>query len=532
MIRFHLLSFSVSVMLIGCSSGYEETTEERSTQSFNDVFNEYEQAFQDNFFAQPISLTGKVVSTDNVNIASAELTVTDEVQGFSVVTTTDENGRFSLNDLKRHIVSLNVTADGYLPETLIVNLKRDEATQEFDLPSIILAPSDSINRMVFGGDTAFGRRFLDPDETTPVNQVPADNPEALIQASDPEPGTREALQWIKPHYEAADLSVVNLETPVTAQPTTPHPEKSFVFFTLPESIGGLQWLGVDYVSLGNNHVYDYLEQGLTTTLNNLDSYGMAHSGAESSSRAVSSSRVVSSIEKAFAPYQTELGGTTYGLISATSVSGDQNEINYVAGDSKGGAADLRETDILQRVIERQNAVGKVPIVQLHTGKEYTFEPSSYALRRLNEAADFGAALVVAHHPHVAQGVGKHKGVYQLHGLGNLAFDQARLETMLSQIGRVDMQAEQVNQIRMIPVYLKDYRPRLIGSELADRFLRRIGEYSRSYGIYLAPYNGQGWVLDQKEPAKHETREVTQTLTIPDSGELIVDLRQLSSVPSG
>ncbi len=513
--RFKLLSLLASVMLVGCGPGPQRTTEEGSTQSFSNAFNEYEQAFQDNFFAQPISLTGKVVSTNNVDIASAELTVTDEVQDSSFVTTTDESGRFSLANLERHVVSLKVTSEGYLSETVIVDLKRDEATQQFDLPSIILAPDDSINRMVFGGDTAFGRRFLDPDETTPVDQVPADNPEALIQASDPEPGTREALQWIKPHYEAADFSVVNFESPVTAQPTTPHPEKPFLFFTLPGSVKGLQWLGVDYVSLGNNHVYDYLEQGLSDTLTYLDSYGMAHSGAGFSS------------DDAFAPYQTVLGSTAYSLISATSVSGDRYEDNYVASDTKGGAADLRETSTLQSVIEQERGLGNAPIVQLHTGKEYTFEPSSFALSKLNEAADFGAALVVAHHPHVAQGVGKRNGVYQLHGLGNLAFDQARLETMLSQIGRVDMQADQVSDIRMIPVYLKDYRPRLIGGELADRFLRRIGEYSSDYGMYLAPYNGQGWAFDQKDPAQHEIREVTQTRTIPDNGELIVDLRQLS-----
>jgi poly-gamma-glutamate capsule biosynthesis protein CapA/YwtB (metallophosphatase superfamily) len=515
MSRFYLLGFLVFGMLTGCGSGSEGTTDEGSTPSFNDVFNEYEQTFQDNFFAQPISLTGGVLSSDNAPISSAELTVTDEVQGSSVVTTTDENGRFSLTNLQRHNVSLNVTAEGYLPETVIVNLNRVEATQKVNLPNIILAPAGSINRMIFGGDVAFGRRFLDPDETTPVNQVPADHPEALIQASDPEPGTREALQWIKPHYEAADFSVVNLESPVTAQPTTPHPEKSFVFFTLPDSIKGLDWLGVDYVSLGNNHVYDYLEQGLATTLSNLDSYEMAHSGAGISNA------------EAFAPYQTVLGGTAYGLISATSVSGDRYGINYVASDSKGGAADLRESAILQSVIEQQRTAGSVPVIQLHTGKEYTFEPSAYALSRLNEAAEFGAALVVAHHPHVAQGVGRHNGVYQLHGLGNLAFDQARLETMLGQIGRVDMQADQVSQIRMIPVYLKDYRPRLIGGELADRFLRRIGEFSSNYGIHLAPYNGQGWALDQNGSVQHKTREIAQTLTIPDSGELIVDLRQVS-----
>lgn len=439
---FVLLLFS---MLIGCSS---ESGKE-SQSGFKDVFNKAEQAFKDSFFAQQISLTGKVVSTANIAIPSATLTISNEVQGSSVNTTTDNNGHFALNNLNRHIVSLHVKADGYLSETIIVNLKLGESIQEFVLPSIILTSNDSINRMVFGGDTAFGRRFLDPDETTPVNKVPADHPEALIQASDLEAGTRDALQWIKPHYknEAADFSVVNFETPITNNPETPHQEKSFVFFTLPDSINGLKWLGVDYVSMGNNHVYDYLEQGLIDTLDNLDDYGMAYSGAGFSH------------DDAFKPFDIKLKGTTYSLISATSVSGDENKINFVANDSKGGAADLRETDILKSLIKKQNEENKAPIVQLHTGKEYTFEPSSYALGQLNKAADFGAALIVSHHPHVAQGVGKHNGVYQLHGLGNLAFDQSRLETMLSQIGRVDMQADQVSQIRMIPIYLKDYRPR-------------------------------------------------------------------------
>ncbi len=514
MARPNSLLLLSTLVLFGCCSDSDINSDDE-TVDFNASFLEEEATVQQNYYAQPLTLSGAVLAADKTAIASAVITLTDEVRASTVIATADANGAFAFDSLHRHVVTLTVEADGYLQEVLVVDLKQANSVEQFEFPAIILQPAANINRMVFGGDTAFGRRFLDPDETTPVDQVPADHPDALIQASDPEPGTRDALQWIKPHYEPADFAVLNFETPVTDQPVTPHPEKSFVFFTLPDSIRGLQWLGVDYVSMGNNHVYDYLEQGLADTINNLNSYGMAHSGAGFSHA------------EAFAPYQATLGDTQYSLISATSVSGDDHSINYVANDTKGGAADLREDAIMEDAIQQELTAGNVPIVQLHTGKEYTFEPSSYALDRMNIAADFGAALVVAHHPHVAQGVGKRNDIYQLHGLGNLAFDQARLETMLSHIGRVDMQADQVTQIRMLPVYIKDYRPRLIGGELADRFIRGIGEASTGYGAYLAPYNGQGWVTDIKDPLQHSQRTVSHTITIPQSGALIVDLRQLS-----
>lgn len=494
--------------LVGCGPSPSGVSQES--------FLTQDQAQEDRLFSTSITLNGQVVNEAGDAIAGVSLRLEDGASEQSYTAVSDAQGAFQFSGLKRHHSLLTIEADGYQSEILVVDLKQDLATMALQLSPVVLSSSDNITRMVFGGDVAFGRRFLDPDGTTPVDQVPQDNDDALIQASDPETGTREVVKWIKPHYASADFSAVNFETPITDNPVTPHPEKDFIFFTLPDSIKGLQWLGVDYVSMGNNHVYDYLEQGLSDTLNNLNQYGLAHSGAGFNN------------DSALVPYRAELSGHTYSMISATSVSGSQHSVSYVASDSKGGAADVRDQSSFRSTVEQEAEAGHHPIVQLHTGTEYTYQPTDYAQSLMNDAVDYGASLVVSHHPHVAQGIGQYNGIYQLQGLGNLAFDQARLETQLSHIARVDFKAGQVQQIRMLPVYLKDFQPRLIGGKLADYFLRRIAEFSQGHGAYVVPYLGQGWVYADKPEHLHQTRHITHTITLSDTGEALVDMRALSN----
>ena len=73
-------------------------------------------------------------------------------------------------------------------------------------------------RFVCGGATMFGRRFLDPRDTTARDAMPAPNPTALVQSDDPYPGSAHALTWLGRWIEEADLASVNLETPVLSNP--------------------------------------------------------------------------------------------------------------------------------------------------------------------------------------------------------------------------------------------------------------------------------------------------------------------------
>lgn len=423
--------------------------------------------------------------------------------------TTDENGLFAFATVPAGNALVTVEADGY---------KSEQVTHAAPAERVVRIPlvADVAGRvrMLFGGDVTFGRRFLDTDASTPPDQVPPDDPEALIQVSNPLPGSQATLSHIAPHFQAADLAIVNLETALTTNPMDPHPTKQYVYFSLPGSLPALIGIGIDYVSLGNNHVYDYLAGGLDDTLIALQASGIPYSGAGGDP------------DQAFAPATLSAGGHDYAMLSMTSITGSQHAIEYVASATQGGAADLRDSDRVSMHIADAVAAGQIPVVQYHVGFEYTYEPANINLQRMRDAIDGGAALTIGHHTHVAQGFGFYNGALLAHCLGNLVFDQDRLETMLGVTVRVDMDGSTLAAARAIPVYLEDYQPRLIAGDLAARFLRRLGEFSLDYGAQVIPYLGQGWVLPTNATVVTETRDLIVDVIVPADGWTVLDLRGL------
>src|SRR5690606_14132748 len=109
------------------------------------------------------------------------------------------------------------------------------------------------------------------------------------------------------------------------------------------------------------------------------------------------------------------------------------------------------------------------------------------MRRLFvEAVASGAGLVVAHHPHVLQGIGLVDGDdrrrFVLMSLGNFVFDQTTSETLETMIAVVDVEAapgggHEVHRVELIPAILDDYTPRLLAGEGLVRLGRRLGHMS-------------------------------------------------------
>src|SRR5947209_8351336 len=78
----------------------------------------------------------------------------------------------------------------------------------------------------------------------------------------------------------ADLFVLNLECCLSARgERRREPGKPFFFRAPPEASRLLQRLGVDCVSLANNHALDYGVEALLDTLAQLEAAGIAHVGA-------------------------------------------------------------------------------------------------------------------------------------------------------------------------------------------------------------------------------------------------------------
>ncbi len=459
------------------------------------------------FRHDPIEAWGQVLDQDGDPLAGVEVSAHD------VTTTTDDQGQWVLDGLPRRSALVRFSLPGHREELHPIDLSVPVSIAQQGLAPVTLRPMvDGEIRLLFTGDVAMGRRFLDVDESTPWYEIPPDDPEALIQTSDPLPGSREALRWMGPILAMADFPVVNLETPVITSPDTPHDTKPYVFFTLPGSVEALMERGIQYVSLGNNHVYDYLEGGLTQTLDHLDRMGMGYSGAGHAP------------ERAWEPYEVEVRGLPLTMISASSITGHQYEVGFNATEDKGGSANLGDSDRLTGHITEARALGRMPIVQMHTGSEYTERVSEYSASQHDLAAESGAALLIAHHPHFAQGFGFHKGVLAAHCLGNFVLDQDRLETMLGMVLIADMHAGGVETARALPIYLEDYRPRVLTGALASRLIRRVGWSSEGHGARVVEHAGYAMITDDDTRVRTERRTVQVLTRLGDGGVGVLDLR--------
>ena len=218
---------------------------------------------------EPLLLTGVVVGPDGAPIVRATVTGPG-----GAVTSTDARGRFQMD---RTAGWVTVRAKGWLP--------RSRAAAPGAAITVRLAPSsqDTVT-LAFGGDVMFGRRYYDPQEDGSLGGLLSPGSSAASHAR--------LLAWVSPLWQSADIATVNLETPLienpyydptTTRPTRFHPTKDFAFASAPAGARALKDLGVDVVDLGNNHLYDALEPGVSSTLQAVEQAGfgrgVGHFGA-------------------------------------------------------------------------------------------------------------------------------------------------------------------------------------------------------------------------------------------------------------
>ena len=70
-----------------------------------------------------------------------------------------------------------------------------------------------------------------------------------------------------------------------------------------------------------------------------------------------------------------------------------------------------------------NKTDAVILVIFHGGREHTPLPPPYVVHDLRAIAEMGAHAVIAHHPHVPQGIELHHGVPIVYSMGNFVFWQ-------------------------------------------------------------------------------------------------------------
>lgn len=434
------------------------------------------------------TLTGRVVDLDGQPLSNAKID-SDTSSSMS-----SADGSFSLPGIG-HPQWVRVSLDGYIVRTRAVAP---------DQPTIFrLSPNDGHTAVLqFAGDVMFGRRFFDPNED-------GDPSDGLLPLQPDASDHLKLMASIQPLLRDADLTIVNLESPISeepylsprdSRPTAYHSTKDYVFSSHPSAIEALKQAGIDLVDLGNNHAYDLLEDGLIKTTSVLQENGLAYFGAGGDEGS------------AWEPAIVNVDGQEIAFIGCTTIwrpipPTTDNDVSYVAQDEvpKGGAARCEENR-LSRVINVAHQQSDLVVVMIHGGFEYSRTPSTNVEKFSNIAREAGATLVINHHPHVVGGLAWDAPTLTAWTLGNFIFDQTVWPTFQSCVLTVYIRDGQIVRAFAEPIIISDYIPHGLTGRMADFVARGIsGQVPGQYVIEAGALE-----VDLTERAEHQTS--TQALS--------------------
>ncbi|KWW99594.1 CapA family protein [Carbonactinospora thermoautotrophica] len=280
----------------------------------------------------------------------------------------------------------------------------------------------------------------------------------------------------------ADFTLLNLECCVSERGEPwPAPGKPFFFRAPPVAVKTLTHLGVDCVTLANNHALDFGYEALLDTLELVRSAGIVVLGAGRH------------VREARAPTEVLVKGVRLGLVAFADHPAD-----FAAGRDRPGTAyaDLERgvpawlTDQVAALARTCDAV----LVTPHWGPNMTPGPVRTVREAANALLAAGATLIAGHSAHVPHGVRvAEDGRAVLYDLGDFLDDyavDARLRNDLGLVFLVTLDAGRVTRIEAVPLYLDFCFTRLATGADADWMRRRFHDACASMGTVVTERDGR------------------------------------------
>ncbi len=264
------------------------------------------------------------------------------------------------------------------------------------------------------------------------------------------------------YLETADVAIANLEAPFTED--TVAFEKKFNFKVPPKYARGLLSGGFDVVTLANNHIMDFGEGGLLSTIQTLDRIGIKHCGAGQDLHEAHQPAVIESNGKKIAFFG-------YSMTFPTEF--------YARKESSGTA--YPEPELMQHALEVWENFVDFTVVSFHWSAEKRDTPKDYQTYFAHLAIDSGADLILGHHPHVLQGIELYKNRLIAYSLGNFAFGSYSKNAVDSIILKVYLNDDGLQYAQCIPINVDnreiEFQPALLNGKRKEAVLSNLSKLS-------------------------------------------------------
>lgn len=267
---------------------------------------------------------------------------------------------------------------------------------------------------------------------------------------------------VAPVLKQADIAFANLETPVSVRGKAA--EKTFAFRSKPAALAGLNYAGIDGVTLANNHILDFGQDAMLDTLIHLDKYKIGHTGAGKD------------INEAFRPYTRTVKGKKIAVLGTSRVLSSPS---WYAGKSHPGAASAYTQEPLLGAIKKSAKENDYTIVYIHWNTEFKDYPEKYAKVLAQQMIDSGADMIIGAHSHCLMGIEyyKHKPIY--YSLGNFVFNRSTRggdKTLHSMLVQFNIGNDGVTS-RVTPVKIIGGQPNFMGDAYNKDTIKRLNQLS-------------------------------------------------------
>ncbi len=262
--------------------------------------------------------------------------------------------------------------------------------------------TDGQARLVFTGDVCLGDQWY--------------NMRSYHQKGDDI--TNHFSDTVRGWLSAADITLMNCECTLSDR-GSPTPGKLYTFRGKPENAGIFTELGVDIVSLANNHAHDYGEEAFLDTMTALDEVGVAYVGGGTNR------------DEAMAYKSFVAEGMKIAYVAASNA--EKYRLTPGATDSSPGILLMYdETDVLT-AIDTAAREADVVVAYVHWGTENSTAVNADQIAKRDVFIEHGVDMIIGSHPHVLQPWEVVDGVPVVYSLGNFWFNMETVDTAIATV---------------------------------------------------------------------------------------------------
>lgn len=252
-------------------------------------------------------------------------------------------------------------------------------------------------------------------------------------------------QELVDYMRSADVCMMNNEFTYTTG-GTPTPGKQYTFRSNPSNVSILNEMGVDLVSLANNHAYDYGEVSIKDTMETLRNAQIAYVGAGYNK------------EEAMKPVYYIINDTRIAIVSATQIEQLDNPDTKGATENSAGVFRCWNDDSVLDVLRMAKENSDFVIFYVHWGTESTTELNWGQTDYVKKYVEAGADVIIGDHAHVLQKIDLVEGTPVIYSVGNFWFNSKKRDTCLIELKITD---NGLKSFRFVPCLQQDCRTTLL-----------------------------------------------------------------------